>query len=210
MSNDPYLTIKGIVLREVDYGESSKMLTVFSGDHGIIRVSGRGVRKVKSKLRSFSQIFSFCEMDLYKNKGDVYTLTGGRIIDSFYGIASNMDAFYVAGKISRILLSVLQPALPDTETMRLTLNAFHYLASGTRNPRLVQVIFLIYFMQLQGVLPDAQTIISEYGPSLSSGAVKGLMHITESEMETLFRFTVSDTILDELESLSVKLENAYI
>ncbi len=210
MSNDPYLTTKGIVLREVDYGESSKMLTIFTGTQGMISVSARGVRKVKSKLRPLSQIFCYGEMELYRKSGEVYTLTGGRVVDAFYEIASNVDAFYVASKVSRTLLSVLQPELPDPETLRLTLNTFHYLAAGTRNPRLVQVVFMLYLMQIQGVLPDADIILSHYGQRLSAGAVKGLRHITESEMETLFRFTVSDTILEELESLCDKLEREYI
>ncbi len=209
MSNNPYLTTKGIVLRETNYGESSKMLTVFSGDYGLITVSAKGVRKIKSKIRPLSQIFCYSEIELYKSKGDIYTLTGGRVIESFYGIASDMDAFNVSGKIVRVLLSVLQPNLPDPESMRLTLNALHYLSVGSRMPRLVQVIFVIHFMLLQGMLPDTEVILSEYGVSLSAGAIKALAHITESEMDNLFRFTVSATILEELESLCEYLERAY-
>ncbi len=210
MSNDPYRTTKGIVLKEIDYGESSKMLSVFSGEYGLIHVCARGVRKVKSKLRPLSQMFCYGELELYKKNGEIYTLTGGRVIESFYGISSDLDSFYVAGKISRVLLSVLQPELPDVETLRLTLNAFYYLASGTRNPRLIQVIFMLYFMQIQGVLPDAEIILSQYGQTLSSGAKRSVHHITESEIETLFRFTVSDTILEELESLCDQLVRKYI
>lgn len=209
MSNDPYLTTKGIVLREIDYGESSKMLTVFSGDYGLITVSARGVRKIKSKNRPLSQIFCYSEIELYKSKGDIYTLTGGHVIESFYGIASDMDAYNVSGKIARVLLSVLQPELPDPETMRLTLNALHYLSVGNRIPRLVQVIFLIHFMQLQGLIPATESILTEYGFPLSAGSVKALKHITESEIDNLFRFTVSATILEELESLCEYLEREY-
>ena len=176
----------------------------------IITVNAKGVRKVKSKLRPLSQILCYSELELYKKRGDVFTLTGGMVIDSFYRIASNVDAFCVAGKISRILLSVLQPELPDMETMRLTLNTFYYLSKDTRNPRLLQVVFMIYLMGIQGVLPDAESVLRQYGKTLSPGARKGFIHIMEAEMETLFRFTVSDTILEELESLCDKLEREFI
>lgn len=41
-------TVKGIVLREVDVGESDKMLTLLTAEMGQISVYGGGVKRLKS------------------------------------------------------------------------------------------------------------------------------------------------------------------
>ncbi len=207
---DRYCTTAGIVLKEVDFGESSKMLTIFSGEHGIMRVSAKGVRKPKSSMRASAQLFCYSRFELYKKRGDVYTMTGASVLEAFYGLSADLDAFYVAGNMARLMMKVMQPELPDPETMRLLLNCLFYLSSGKRPARLIQVVFVIRLLTIQGLLPEVQTVVQTARPALEVGGVKALTHIMEATMEHLFLFTVSDTILEALERLTVDLERELL
>ena len=53
--------VDALVLRTADYGESDKMLTLFSLQQGKISAAAKGVRKAGAKLRFAAQPFCFAE-----------------------------------------------------------------------------------------------------------------------------------------------------
>ena len=57
--------INGIIIQEVDYGESSKILTVLSSEHGIISLISKGCKNLKSSLRSVSQKMIYGVFQIY-------------------------------------------------------------------------------------------------------------------------------------------------
>ncbi len=198
-----YLTVDGVVLRTVDFGESSRMLTVFTGEYGLISVRARGVRKAKSKMASCTQPFCYSRFELCKKSGEVYTLTGGGVLEAFYGLSGDLDAFYAAGYMGKMLLRVLQPDLPDPETLRLFLNSLYLLSNQKRDVRYIKCVFLLKLACIQGVMPD--TFVK-----LHPDTMKALEHIQNSPMKTLFQFGVSAIILEELERISVQIEREFI
>ena len=198
-----YLTVDGIVLRTADFGESSRMLTVFTGEYGLISVRARGVRKAKSKLASCTQLFCYSRFELCKKSGEVYTLTGGNVLEAFYGLSANLDAFYGAGYMGKIVLRVAQPALPDSETLRLLLNSLYLLSNQKKDVRFVKCVFMLKLACLQGVMPE--TFLQ-----LQADTLKALEHIQNAPMETLFQFGVSAIILEELERIAVQIEREFI
>ena len=47
--------VEGIILSEVNYSESSKILNVLTKEFGLIGIISKGCRNVKSKLRGVSR-----------------------------------------------------------------------------------------------------------------------------------------------------------
>lgn len=198
-----YLTVEGVVLRAVDFGESSKMLTIFTGESGLVSVRARGVRAAKSKLVACTQPFCFSRFELCKKNGEVYTLTGGTVIESFYGLSGDLEAFYAASYLGKVLLHVLQPDLPDPETLRLFLNCLYLLANQKRDYRYVKCVFLLRLACIQGLMPEDFS-------GLLPDTEKALYHIQNSSMEALFQFGVSAIILEELEKIALRLEREFL
>ena len=74
---------EAIVLKNMDYQEADKLVSVFSAVRGKIQVVARGVKKPGSSLRALVQ--PFCHVQLYLVKGrSMAVVTQGRMID-FYG-----------------------------------------------------------------------------------------------------------------------------
>lgn len=48
---------EGIVLRTTDYGETNKIVTLLTREHGKIGVMARGAKKSNSRLSAISQPF---------------------------------------------------------------------------------------------------------------------------------------------------------
>ncbi len=76
------MDIVGIVIRNVDYGEKDKLVTVAT-QRGLFLVRAKGVRSNTSKLKSAIGLLSFGEFSLAEGKGG-YTLSGAEISESFY------------------------------------------------------------------------------------------------------------------------------
>lgn len=80
---------EGIVLRATDYGESNKILTVFTRNAGKISMMARGAKKSKSRFTAVSQLFSHGYF-LYHGGSGMATLQQGDLIRSFRGIREDL------------------------------------------------------------------------------------------------------------------------
>ena len=60
----PTYSDEGIVLRRIDYGETDRILTVLTLEHGKIGVIARGVRRSQSRLGSGTDLFTRSRMQL--------------------------------------------------------------------------------------------------------------------------------------------------
>lgn len=205
MSEEKYITVKGIVLKESALGENDKLLTVFSGERGRLSVAAKGARRPKSRFLAVAQLFSYGKLELYAGKS-MYVLRGAELIENFYQIRCDLDRLTAASEISRLVLRVVQENLPDEETAQLILHTFYYLNKGTRAPRLLTSIFRLRLLCIQGFLSGeaVQEELNRIGFS-QQGTARAVMHICEAEPETLFRFSVSDAVLDEIDGLSALL-----
>lgn len=85
------MKVEGIVIVEVNYSESSKILKVLTRDYGVISVMSKGCRNLKSKLRGVSSKFSYGDFHLYYKENGISTLVAVDIKNSFRNILMNID-----------------------------------------------------------------------------------------------------------------------
>ena len=76
-------------------GDSDKLVTFFSADHGVISATVKGVRKQGAKLSACTFSFAFSEVVLAEKSG-FYTVTACDLIEPFFELSSNFDAFEFA------------------------------------------------------------------------------------------------------------------
>lgn len=79
----------GIVLRTQDYGETHKLVTIFTKEIGKITTISRGANKPRSRLSAVSQIFIEADFLLFVPKG-LATLRQGDIISSYRHIREDL------------------------------------------------------------------------------------------------------------------------
>lgn len=72
MANGLYQT-EGIILNRMDVGEADRILTVFTKEFGMLRLFARGVRRMRSKLNSFLNLFSYVRVGFVSSK-DIWHL----------------------------------------------------------------------------------------------------------------------------------------
>ncbi len=73
--------VEGIVISEVAYGETSKIINVFTKEYGIIGVIAKGAKSLKSKLRNYTVPFTYGYFHIYYKEEKLSTLIECEIID---------------------------------------------------------------------------------------------------------------------------------
>lgn len=104
------LKTEGIVLNELRFKETSKILSIYTNKFGKISVMAQGAYRAKSKLIANTQPFSYCSYQLQKGR-NFYYLSEAYLINSFYSIRDNMYriiyGFY--------MLELMEKSVPEGE-----------------------------------------------------------------------------------------------
>lgn len=106
--------VKALVVESKDYKEKDKLVTLYTLEHGKLVCIMRGVRGEKAKLKSAKELFVFGEYIIEDGKG-FNVITQAEVIDSFYGLAKDIDKYYegcaIIDILKKIATSESEPAL---------------------------------------------------------------------------------------------------
>lgn len=104
------LKTEGIVLKEMRYKDTSKILNVYTRKYGKINILARGAYRPKSQIIANTQSFSYNEYQLYRGKSFFY-LNQGDIIDSFYSIRERMERVI----FGYYMLELIDKSIPEEQ-----------------------------------------------------------------------------------------------
>lgn len=95
-----------IVLKRVNFGETDKVLTVFTREHGKIAVVAKGVRKTTSRKAPHIEPFTLTKIYLVKTN-HLPLVTQAETIESFSKLKLNLDTtqdlFYLGEIVDQLL-----------------------------------------------------------------------------------------------------------
>ena len=140
-----------LVLKNANYRDYDRMLTLFSGDMGRVDVLARGCRKQNSPLLPLSSVFACGEFYLAQ-KGDRYYLEQGVLKDSFFELRGKMSALTVAMTMTEVAERVVMPEQPNKRLFALMVNALFYLAREGI-PEDIFVFFVFKLLDILGLRP---------------------------------------------------------
>lgn len=93
---------EGIVIRSIDYGETNKIITIYTRELGKVGVMARGAKKPNSRLTSITQLFTYGTFMFQRSNG-LGSLQQGEIIHSLRGIREDIFLTAYASYISELL-----------------------------------------------------------------------------------------------------------
>ena len=149
-----HLTTKGLVLREVNYKESDKILTVLTAEEGKLTVSARGCRKKGSAIAAASQLLVWSEFTLYEYQGR-WAVKEATTERQFTGVRSDLDKLSLASYFAEVTEALAEEGQPEPGLLSLTLNSLHALEKLNLPPALIKTAFEWKAMALAGYEPMA-------------------------------------------------------
>lgn len=144
---------EGIVLREVRFEDTDKILTVFSRKYGKIHAMAKGALKPRSSLLACSQVFAYSDYTFFKGKS-FYHVNQGDIIDAFYDIRENMNRLLYASYLNELVDSSIVEEEPNEKLFKLLIKGLSVLSNMNRNFMKFVISFEIKYISFIGYRPS--------------------------------------------------------
>lgn len=223
-----YEKTEGIVLRETEYKDTDKLLTVLTREHGKITVKARGVKSGRSRSKAACQLLTFSEFTLLEKQGR-YVITEAVPKEMFPELREDIELLYLASYFAQVTETVAQEEDAMPELLSLLLNALYALAKLKKPQKLVKAVFELRLACITGFLPDLRGCIvcGNQTPDrfnitqgllqcsqcrseaydgirlpLSEGTLAAMRYIASADPKRLFSFALSDAALKELNELT--------
>lgn len=99
---------EAVILKVIPYGETSKILTTFTKDHGKITMVAKGARNIKSKFGGSLEPFTHLSVIFYEREArDLQYISDVSIINPFLNIHDHLDRMYAALSMIEICNKVI-------------------------------------------------------------------------------------------------------
>ena len=145
-------SVEGIVLSEVNYSESSKILNVLTREFGLIGIMSKGCRNVKSKLRGVSRKLIHGTFNIYYKESGVSTLISVDLINSFSKTMMDLTKISYSSFILDLVLQVVRQN-NDSKIFELLRDSLIKIEDGI-NSLVITNILELKLLEYLGVKPN--------------------------------------------------------
>jgi len=95
---------EAIVLKSIKFGDTSRIATLYTKDHGKVKVIAKGVRSPKSRLAGGLQTFSHLQVVFYmKRTSEIYLLSQVDTIEAYQSLYKDLNRYVYASAALELL-----------------------------------------------------------------------------------------------------------
>ena len=99
--------IEGIIIREIPYGETSKIIHVYTNE-GVISIMCKGAKTLKSPFRATTLKFTYGRFNIYYKENKLSTLSSVDIINPLSKIKNDITLLSYINYITELTIQVLK------------------------------------------------------------------------------------------------------
>ena len=223
-----YYKTEGLVLRETEYKDADKLLTVLTRDRGKVTLRARGVRSKSSRIKSGCQLLAYSEFTVFEGKNQ-------QLVDEadakmlFLPLREDIEKLSLASYFAQVAEVLSMEDDPNPELLSLCLNGLYVLSELNKPQMLVKAAFELRAACLAGYTPmlDGCSVCGAPEPDrfhisggvlqcagclypedtglrlpVHSGALAAMRHIVSCNAKRLFSFHLGDQSLKELSDIT--------
>jgi DNA repair protein RecO (recombination protein O) len=150
--------VEGIIIRTNDYGETNKIITVFTRELGKIGLMARGAKKPSSRLSSISQLFTYGYFLVQTSKG-LGTLQQGESITSMKHIKADIIAMAYASYIVELTDKAMEEKKGNPYLFELLYQTLNYINEGL-DIEILTMIYELKMLQVIGLYPHLSSCVN--------------------------------------------------
>ena len=143
--------VKGLVLNETNYSDSSKILNVLTSEYGLIGIISKGCRNLKSKLRGSSRKLVYGTFHFYYKENALSTLISIDVISDYPKTVMNLENVVYASYLLDLTRQVVKQS-KDEAILALLISALEKIENGL-SPAVVTNILELKYLDFLGVSP---------------------------------------------------------
>jgi DNA repair protein RecO (recombination protein O) len=143
---------EGIVLRDFDFRETSKIVVFYTRDFGVLKGLAKGVRAKNKSFGSSLELYCHNYISFYKSRSGNIHLLGRCEVKNFYpGIREDLLKSSLATYWMEIIRELSES--PDEQLFEFLLNSLSYLEKETNLSPLILPFFELNLLKLAGYGP---------------------------------------------------------
>lgn len=229
---------RGIIIKQSDYGEGHRMLSIFTEEYGIIKAVSYGVKKSKSKAAASSQFLCYGDFELYKGENkDIMTVNSIDTTDGFYPVSEDIKKLSLCVYLADITYSILGMNNPDNRILHLFLNSVYALAYRDEDLSKVKAVYEFKLMCAGGYMPAIHSCVScgnadvfafdllkggmvcrecggKYMVKIDRAMHRAIDYIASCDDKKMLSFTACDNLLEALgrlteQYISLQLDHTF-
>ena len=150
---------EGIVLSEIRFRDTSKILTIYTRELGKISVMAHGAYRPKSRLLANTQPFSYNEFQLSKGK-NFYYINQADIIDTFYNIRNTMERIGFGFFMLELLDKSIIEEEKNEKIFILLLKGLNILSNLDSNHLKFIISYELKYISFLGYRPEISTCVN--------------------------------------------------
>ncbi|KAA0549376.1 DNA repair protein RecO [Bacillus sp. BGMRC 2118] len=150
--------VEGIIIRTTNYGETNKIITLFTRELGKVGVMARGARKPSSRLASVSQIFTYGYFLIQTGSG-LGTLQQGESLSSMKHIKEDIISTAYASYLVELTDKAVEDRKVNPYLFELLYQSLNYLNEGM-DAEIITMIYEMKMLQVIGLYPHLNSCVS--------------------------------------------------
>ena len=190
-----HITVTGMVLKQSPVGEYDRHISLLTRERGKLSAFARGARKPGNKLTAATNPFAFGSFRLYEGKNS-YTVGDAEIQNYFEELRTDYIGACYGMYFMEVADFYTRENNDEREMLKLLYQSLRALCVSSLPDPLVRCIFECKAIAVNGEFPGVPR-----DGGLEASAVYALEYIAASSVEKLYTFSVSETVLEELEAI---------
>lgn len=150
------LTTKGIILGHRNFGESDKLIFLYSEDLGKIKTIAKGSRKITSKFTGHLETLNLCNISLYFGPKNII-IQEIQTIRNFRSQKENLETLTSALQISEITNQLIYENQNIEELLPLLEISIHHINNSSK-PDLIAISYIVKLLDKMGLIPDFKEV----------------------------------------------------
>jgi len=222
-------TTEGLVVKEMDVGESDRLITLFTREQGLIKAFASGAKNIKSKKNAATALLTYSSFTILNKKG-TYRIYEATPQTSFFTLGSDIEILSLSQYFCELALVFAESGVANEEFLRLILNSLHFLTKEKKYPPLLKAITelrtavisgympnllacsncgkfedsIMYFNIVDGTLSCSECNTNKNCLPIDKTLLSALRHIAFSEFNKLYSFEIPESCANRLSKITEK------
>lgn len=139
--------IEGAILRTTDFGDSNRVVTIYTRNFGKIEVNAYGCRRAKNPLSGALQMFNLISAEINQS-AKVDSIKEADVIKFYPNLTADVEKMAYASLFFEVVNRMTLPKFPEVGIYDLILKTLP--ALDERNARVAALIGICQFMEFSG------------------------------------------------------------
>ncbi|MFI3307581.1 MAG: DNA repair protein RecO [Mycoplasmatota bacterium] len=145
------LEVDGIIIKEKNYGETSKIVDIITSDYGVISCLAKGARTIKSSIRSVTGKMTYGKFIIYYKKDKLSTFKSCDVYNHFKNINKDIEKISYASYLLELTQQVVKQT--NANLLNLLIDTLVKIDEGF-NPLILTNIIELKYLDYLGVMPS--------------------------------------------------------